>query len=127
MKKQSDSLNKTEHVDLSQYAPEVESRRANYDRLAEAFSLLASLECQTVDFDMEVPDLEGEFPMPLVTSMANHIRLVFDQLDWLDPQTIRRFYTEMRLWADQKQWEQNHSRLTQEQLPAWSSGDASIQ
>jgi hypothetical protein len=65
-------------------------------------------------------DLEGEYQPPLLDLSSDvagegrclsdardlHLRaLCLEQLDWLDPRTVLKFYVEMRLWADQLAYE----------------------
>jgi hypothetical protein len=96
---------------FTQYAPEIEERRAHYARLAEALALFADLEgdCEPALLDL-ASDVAGEGQC-LANARDLHLRaLCLEQLDWMDPRTILKFYAEMRLWADHLVYERQQER-----------------
>jgi hypothetical protein len=93
-------------AELTRYAPEVEARRADYDQLTEALILMTRLESNHVQSRLDVTGLyegdEGHF----IKAFHAHLRtLTVFNLDWFNARTLRKFYTEMRLWHDQLQLE----------------------
>ncbi len=91
----------------SAYSPEVEARRADYERLAEAFVHMVTLEMERVGaglLDIEGPDVNVN-NAHLVKALHEHLYALHIHVDWFDPRTLRKFYVEMRLWGDQMQHE----------------------
>ena len=87
----------------SKYSPEVEARRADYEKLVECIIHMAELEAcrQPSLLDIEGPDTEINKPH-LANAINHHLYALHMHIDWYDPATIRRFYVEMRLWGDQR-------------------------
>ena len=87
----------------SKYDPEVEARRADYEKLVESLIHMINLESrrQPSLLDIEGPDMEVNKPH-LVHAISRHLYALHMHIDWHDPETMRRFYVEMRLWGDQR-------------------------
>jgi hypothetical protein len=91
------------------YAPEVEERRGYYERLAECLLFMTECESQHVQplLDVAGPN-EGDRDH-FGNAIQNHLHvLCCDLLDWWDGRTLRKFYAEMRLWADHLKYEAEH-------------------
>ena len=101
------TTNEPERASTSEYAPEVEARRADYERLAEAIAHMTRLETSSIRHDKL--DIDG--PMTpdndphLINAIQAHLYALHLHVDWYDARTLRRFYTEMRLHRDQLEWE----------------------
>lgn len=86
---------------LTDYAPEIEARRADYDRLGECLYFMTELEGDRVGSFLEVNSPYADSKGLLMTALLNHLRaLCCESLDWFDRRTFQKFYTEMRLWSD---------------------------
>ncbi|MDQ3684684.1 MAG: hypothetical protein M3430_03675, partial [Acidobacteriota bacterium] len=80
----------------SAYSPEVEARRADYERLAEAFVHMVTLEMERVGaglLDIEGPDVNVN-NAHLVKALHEHLYALHIHVDWFDPRTLRKFYVE---------------------------------
>jgi len=85
----------------TEYFPEIEARRADYEKLADCLLHMGTLEssrCPSL-LDIEGP-LEIHGPH-LVHGINSHLAALFYALDWYDERTLRKFYVEMRLHLDQ--------------------------
>lgn len=100
----------TNNATASGYAPEVENRRQDYERLAESFITMIQLESERLG---NLLDIEGDDAAlntrPLSNALDVHLRALLYHADWWDARTMRRFYTEMRLHGDQLEWERTQS------------------
>jgi len=83
------------------YSPKIEARREDYEKLAESLAHMIILDSARVPglLDVESPN-EGESHY-LIDALDKHLYILWGNLDWHDARTIRRFYAEMRLYADQ--------------------------
>jgi len=95
------------------YAPGIEARRAEYEKLAEAFIQMVHLESDFAPaaLDIDGPDVNIN-ARHLSDALRSHLYALHESLDWWNAATLRRFYVEHRLWADQMQWELEQTRLT---------------
>lgn len=101
-------------AETAQYAPEIEARRADYERLAECFIIMTELEHarlpSLLDLDGPGEDDGDHFG----NAFFEHLHvLACKLLDWFDARTLRKFYPEMRLWADQLNYEREQARRKQ--------------
>lgn len=90
------------------YAPEIEARRKHFERLAECLIAQVSLQYEAGALDVSPNDaLEPEPGTEhiLMDALDSHMKLLFDELQMLEPATIRRFYVDMRLHVEQMRWE----------------------
>ncbi|HZS08714.1 MAG TPA: hypothetical protein VFD58_28020 [Blastocatellia bacterium] len=87
------------------YAPEVEARRADYERLAEGLIHMMELEsgggCDGAELDPP-PFWQSDPEKPLTRALHDHVYLLWGDTDWFDAEIIRRFYVELRLHNDQR-------------------------
>jgi hypothetical protein len=91
---------------LTHYAPEIEQRRADYDRLTEALITMVELENNRYPSLLDVKGFNEDNDGLLIKALHAHLgTLTVDNLDWFDAHTLRKFYTEMRLWHDQFEFE----------------------
>jgi hypothetical protein len=96
----------TAQTETTGFAPEIEARRADYERLGEAFITLAEMHA-----DRPFPGrLELSTDERITTALDAHIREMLDNLDWFDSRVWRRFYVEMRLMLDQLELERAQER-----------------
>jgi hypothetical protein len=83
------------------YATEIEARRAEYERLAESLATMQEFELGLRPAMLDV-GTEGDEGHYLGNAVADHIGALSAEMDMMAPETIRKFYAEMRLWADQR-------------------------
>jgi len=80
------------------YDPEIEARRADYERLAEELSHMIDLQGDVTDLlDLKTFGANDGDTF-LMDGIVGHLRALWDNMNWHDPRTMRRFYPEMRLW-----------------------------
>lgn len=92
------------------YAPEIEARRTDYERLCESLVTLAEMHAdRPFPGRLEVPTA-GKPQACLSTALETHVQALMQELDWFDARMWRRFYVEMRLMSDQLQWEREQDR-----------------
>jgi hypothetical protein len=92
--------------ELTRYAPAVEARRAEYDRLTEALITMVQMESQHIKPMLDLTGVYEKDNGHFIDAFNAHLRvLTTDCLDWFDARTLRKFYTDMRLWHDQFQFE----------------------
>jgi len=89
-----------------EYDPEIEARRADYERLAEALAFMTEMSGNRrwYDLDIEIAGIDTGDPrngLQLIGAIHDHLLALWDHLDWHDAHTLRRFYVELRLHADQ--------------------------
>ena len=65
-----------------------------YEKLAEA--LIAQIQFSHARSAQGGPDTA------LLDGFVNHMECLFHSLNWFDPRTMRRFYADMRKWADEE-------------------------
>ena len=85
----------------SKYDPEIDARRADYEKLAASLAQMAELEH---DHFPELLDLDGYdegSQNHLINAIDGHLYALWQNLDWHSPRTLGRFYAEMRLYVDQ--------------------------
>jgi len=87
----------------TEYSPEIEARRADYEGLAEALIHITRLETERLDYGPDVEDspLEGGDDGAIMKGVEAHLRALWRSIDWYDPRTLRKFYAELRLWNDE--------------------------
>ena len=91
---------------LAEYDPEIEARRADYERLAEALAFMTEMSGNRrwYDLDIEIKGIDTgdeRNGLQLIGAIHDHLLALWDHLDWHDARTMRRFYVELRLHADQ--------------------------
>lgn len=109
MSKRNESIKTT----LPPYAPDVEAKRPQFERLAECLLTLTALEYSADALDVE-PD-ENFVAAPgsehiLMNAMESHMKLLLNELLMLEPASIQRFYVEMRMHVEQMRFEQRQAR-----------------
>ncbi|MBI3423013.1 MAG: hypothetical protein HY011_08740 [Acidobacteria bacterium] len=92
------------------FAPEIEARRPDYERLAEAFITLGELHADRPFPGRLEVSTDGEISPCLTTALDTHISELVQGLDWFDARVWRRFYVEMRLMLDQLELERSLNR-----------------
>jgi hypothetical protein len=85
----------------AKYDPEIEARRADYEKLAEGIAHMAALERARCPSLLDVEGWAAEDTDHLIKAIDGHIHALWQKLDWYDALTLRKFYAEMRLHADQ--------------------------
>jgi hypothetical protein len=97
-----------QRMNENRFSPEVEKRREDYERQAEAIAVMIEHEQQRaagglLDISQDALDARGEECEPYIgNAISKHLFALFYSLDNLyDPRTVRRFYAELRLWADE--------------------------
>ena len=89
-----------------EYDPEIEARRADYEKLAEALVFMTEMSGNRRYYDLDI-DIEGidtgdsRNGHQLIGAIHDHLLALWDHLDWHDARTLRRFYADLRLHADQ--------------------------
>jgi hypothetical protein len=92
------------------YAPEVEARRKDYETIAESFTALAErISAANPDLLRIETGLDDAGP-EMDEALTHHFDGLHKSLDWFDPRTIRKFYVEMRLHADQGEFERDQEK-----------------
>lgn len=91
-----------------EYAPEIEARRADYNRLADSLAFVLELEHTRVGFgadlldsDDDLLDSDDDAKQLLIPSVYAHLQDLLNSLQF-DTETLRRFYAELRLTAEQQ-------------------------
>ena len=100
----------------TKYAPTVEARRDDYTRLAESIIFMLELDMNREGSRLDVPcdAVHGQATgahsehscAVLMDALADHLTATFTAPDLLNPATIRMFYVELRLLADQQDLDQ---------------------
>jgi hypothetical protein len=92
------------------YAPEVEACRADFEQLTEAFVTMVRLESERPAnmLDIDGPDVNINQPH-LVLAFNAHLQALLFEMDLYDERTLRKFYTEMRLWGKQLELERQQA------------------
>src|SRR5262245_60884212 len=85
----------------AEYDPEIEARRADYEKLADAIAHMAALERARCPSLLDVEGWDAEDKDHLIKAIDSHLHTLWQKLDWYDALTLRKFYAEMRLHADQ--------------------------
>ncbi len=91
----------SEPVVSDEYAPEVEARRADYEKLAESLAHIVTLETRRVRYGPDIRMIGADNPCTLGDARDKHLQDLFNFLDWTDARTYRKFYAELRLYLDQ--------------------------
>ena len=98
-------------TELTRYAPAVEARRKDYDQLTEALITMVHLQTNYVKSRLDLVGFNEGDNGHFIDAFHAHLRtLTIDSLNWFDPRTLRKFYTEMRLWCDQFEFENQQNR-----------------
>jgi hypothetical protein len=92
------------------YAPEIEARRADYERLAECLVVMTRLSNARVDDLLDLEGWEEGSEDHLINAIDGHLKALWQNLDWYDARTLRKFYAEMRLHAAQLGFELEQAR-----------------
>jgi hypothetical protein len=95
---------------VSAYAPEIEARRADYERLAECLFFMTRLSNKFVNDLLDLEGWEEGSEHHLSNAIDGHLKALWQSLDWYDARTLRKFYAEMRLHADQLLLEMEQAR-----------------
>jgi hypothetical protein len=91
----------------TEYSPEIEVRRADYEQLAEALIHIAAMETGRVGYAADLGDspFEDGNDGAIIKGVAGHLRALWSAIDWYSPRTLRKFYAELRLWNDKCEME----------------------
>src|SRR5262245_33872344 len=99
------------------YSPDVEANRRAYAELANALATMAALKNCPDETTPPLLDIEphwitacGQEPTDLADGLRKHFQTLFGAMDWDDPNTIQKFYVELRLYADQLAFERRMER-----------------
>ncbi len=86
--------------------------RAEYERLAQAFLTMCSLEHSHVTPILDVESLDREDDdHVLMNAIEEHLRLVWQAVDWFQPEAMK-LYVEMRVLIDEQTAERERHKLT---------------
>jgi hypothetical protein len=96
----------------SEYSPEIEACRADYEKLAEGLiHMIALSEMRHVPGQLDLEgygdEEEDDDRNHLIGALHDHLSALWDNLDWFNPATMRKFYPEMRLHIAQDQLNRN--------------------
>jgi hypothetical protein len=104
----------------TEYEPKIEERRADYEKLAESFAVMWELETNRLGSCCDLGKLEfhldGDDEHPLINGLHQHLQDLYRRIDFSELRTLRKFYTEMRLFGDQQDLdrERNYLKVTAE-------------
>src|SRR5262249_32050638 len=105
------SLTDKETMDSkSTYDPEIEARRADYEKLAESLAHMAELEHNRVPELLDLDGFDVDSKNHLLNGIDDHLFSLWQNMDWHSARTLGRFYAEMRLYIDQRKLERERSR-----------------
>jgi len=93
----------------NQYDPEIEARRGEYERLAEGLAHMINLHGGPRD-RLDLEGFEARSKNHLINGIDEHLYALWENMDWHDVNTLRKFYAEMRLHADQVKLEYERAR-----------------
>lgn len=85
----------------ARYDPEVEARRGDYDKLAEALAHMTEMRVSRPGGWLDVNGEDDDDKDHLIEAVSNHIWALWRLMDWRNARTLRKFYVEMRLYCDQ--------------------------
>jgi hypothetical protein len=96
------------------YSPKIEARRADYERLAESIIQMIELYIRDTPslLDIVPEGATGDEPASnlLINALYDHLKKTFLSVDTFRADTIRKFYVELRLHADQERFERRRGR-----------------
>ena len=88
-------------AEATEYSPDIEARRADYEKLTEGFIHMFVLEMQRAPSLLDIEGPDGGVNGPhLIKAINDHLYALHMHVDWYNPDTLRKFYVEMRLWGD---------------------------
>jgi len=87
---------------LAEYDPQIEARRADYEKLADSLAHMAELADDRLPAMLDLEGWDAESRHHLINGIQEHLEALWRNLDWRNPRTLRKFYAEMRLYVDQQ-------------------------
>lgn len=115
---------------VTAFAPHIEAKRSFFNQLAENIVGLVTAEHEGEGFaelDLEPNSVFAPEPGTqhiLINALEKHMRLIFEELLMLEPDSIRRFYAEMRMHIEQIRWETKQKYLEYQASIAPSCAEA---
>ena len=86
----------------TEYDPQIEARRGDYEKLAESLAHMITLADDRLHNMLDLAGWDEESRHHLINGIQEHLGALWQNLDWRNPRTLRKFYAEMRLYVDQQ-------------------------
>ena len=119
LKRQFEAAQSTERTTMKggwQFPPEVEAKRQDFEQLAHALRIIAELASARPVRTLDLDGFDEDSKHHLANGFSDHLYALWENMDWFNEITLRRFYAPMRLHVEDlnRQRASEHEAFEQE-------------